>query len=222
MLTPKPFRIHYCASITLALGRSAQNLRELRDHVSNVPVESITHHFYESLLRPSFDDPEYRNDFALWARRDLNAPALGERLAVIDPMQFPDPEALRQQVLDIIEDRLAEIPHVPQAAPGHEFHFLRSQLVVLDTGRQAETPADLAAMLSTFTAGNIYFHFVEARRRHPERIDDLSEWLSAWGDQYQPICQRLESIDFHQWSLAEMREQIIGCFASLSPGSEMT
>jgi hypothetical protein len=222
MTTPPPFRIQYCASITLAIGRSAQNLRELRDHVASVPVESITHHFYESLLSPTFDDPEYRNDFSLWARRHLHDPALGECLAVIDPMRFDDPEALRQQVLDVIEGRLAEISNVPQAAPGHEFHFLRSQLVVLDTGRRAETPEDLAAMLPSLTAGNIYFHFVEARRQHTERIDNFSAWLCAWGDKYVPVRKQLAAIDFYQWSLAEMREQIVGCFTSLSPRGEIS
>ena len=218
MSTPPAFRVQYCASIHQALGRSAQNLRELRDHAASVPVESIAHHFYLSLLRSSFDDPEYRNDFAQWARRHLHDPALGERLAVIDPWRFDDPEALRQQVLDVIEDRLAETTYVPQAAPGHEFYFLSSRLVVLDTGRRAETPEALGVQLPHLTAGNIYFHFVEARRRHPQRIDDFSAWLEGWGPKYASVRQGLGAIDFHQWSLAEMHEQIVACFATLGAG----
>jgi hypothetical protein len=67
-----PFEVKDCALITLALGKSALNLRELRDRVAEVPPQSLYHHFYETLLRPSFDDPEYRNDFALWSRRQLS------------------------------------------------------------------------------------------------------------------------------------------------------
>lgn len=62
---PEPLRIMDCAIITLALGKSAQNLREFRDGIAEVPAQSIAHHFYESLLRPVFDDPEYRNDLAV-------------------------------------------------------------------------------------------------------------------------------------------------------------
>src|SRR5882672_669917 len=100
--TPSAFRFKDCALTTLSLGRSAHTLRELRDGVAEVPAESISHHFYESLLRPVFDDPEYRNDFALWARRHLHDNLLAERLGVLDPLEHEDLESLRRQVLEVI------------------------------------------------------------------------------------------------------------------------
>ena len=205
---PAPFRFMDCALTILSLGRSAQNLRELRDRIAEVPAQSISHHFYESLLRPVFDDPEYRNDFALWARRHLHDDVLAERLGVIDPLGYDDLEAVRQQVLDVIEDRLAELPFVPVVAPGHEFYFLRSQRVILDTGLQVGTPAELGAQIPRLPTGSIYYHFVEARRRPPIRMDDFSAWLMDWGSSGGRCRERLAAIDFHLWSLTELRARI--------------
>jgi hypothetical protein len=206
-----------CTITTLSLGRSAQNLRELRDRIAEAPVQSLSHHFYESLLRPAFDDPEYRNDFALWASRHLHDDLLAERLGVIDPMEFDSLEALRQHLVDVVEDRLAETTHVPWAAPGHEFYFLRSQSVVLDSGLTAATPEEMAGILPHLPTGSVFYHFVEGRRRPPLNVDDFSAWLAAWGPAYDACRERLAAIDFHLWSLSEMRAQVAGCLAGLRP-----
>ena len=58
----------------------------------------------------------------------------------------------------------------------------------------------------------IFFHFVEARRRPPLRRDDFASWLVGWGDEYGPIRERLEAIDYTMWSLTELRERIAACF----------
>jgi len=120
---PEPFEIKDCALITLAVGRSAHNLRELRDHAADVPVESLRHHFYEALLRPSFDDPEFGNDFAVWAHEALRDEALAERLSALDPVDHPGGEALRTALVDLLEDRLAELPVAPTGRPGGSSTF---------------------------------------------------------------------------------------------------
>jgi hypothetical protein len=216
---PGPFRFMDCALTIQSLGRSAQNLRELRDGIAIVTVPSISHHFLEGLLKPAFDDPEYRNDFALWARRHLHDNILAERLGGIDPMDYENEEALRQQALDVIEDRLAEIPYVPSVRPGSEFYFLQSHRVVLDTGLLAATPAELGAMIPHLPAGSIFYHFIEGRRRSPGRTDDFSTWLEGWGEGCARGRQRLAAIDFHLWSLTELRSRIARSLRSL-PGRE--
>jgi hypothetical protein len=207
-----------CALTIISTGRSAQNLRELRDHLASVPAPSLSHHFYESLLRPAFDDPEFRNDFALWARDQLNDAALAERLAVIDPLEFPDLEDLRQMLLDVVEDHLAETSEVPQARRGREFHFLRSQFVIFTTGFQAQTPAELAQLLPQLSTGSIFYHFVEARRRLPLLLDDFSVWLATWGPSYDSLRADLSNVDFQLWTLNEIKERIARCFAAAGLG----
>ena len=88
-----PFEVKDSVLITLALGKSAHNLLELRNRIAEVPAGSLLHHFYEGLLRPSFDDPEYRNDFALWARRQLFDGALAERLGILSPFESSSPRS---------------------------------------------------------------------------------------------------------------------------------
>lgn len=213
---PEPFRFMDCALTTLSLGRSAHNLRELRDWVSVVPAQSLSHHFYETVLRPGFDDPEYRNDFAVWARRQLRDDVVAERLGGLDALEYDSLEALRQVVLDIIEDRLAETLYVPVAAPGQEFYFLRSQQVILDTGLRATTPADLAALIRTLPTGSIYYHFVEGRKRPPLRVDDFSSWLESWGPSTAECRERLAKIDYSLWSLTELRAHLSRCLACIA------
>jgi len=205
---PAPFEVKDCALITLAVGRSAHNLRELRDHAADVPVESLRHHFYEALLRPSFDDPEFGNDFAVWAHEALRDEALAERLSALDPVDHPGGEALRTALVDLLEDRLAELPAAPAAPPGREFHFLRSRIVVFVSGRRARTPAELAALVPRLPAGSVFYHFVEARLRPPRGEDDFSAWLASWGEPGSEACRRLAAIDPMFGSLGDLRERV--------------
>lgn len=116
--------------------RPAYNLRELYERIKSCLPDSIYHHFCETPLRISFDDPEFRNDFAAWSRRSLNDDILAEKLGILDPYDFEDIEEIRKIVLDIIDDRLSEISHVPWAKSDQAFHFLQALTVVFDTGRQ--------------------------------------------------------------------------------------
>jgi len=213
---PEPFRILDCALIAIALGKTAQNLRELRDRILELPPSSLWHHLFETLLRPGFDDPEYRSDFALWARRHLHDAVLAERLAALDPTQTDDVEQLRQQLVDIVEDHIAETNERLGVPPGHELHFLRSQIVVLDTGRRATTPGELGAHIPELPLGSIYLHFVDARRRHvPDRVDDFTKWLESFGEETAALRAQLARVDFYQWSLSEMRDRIGRCFGAI-------
>jgi hypothetical protein len=104
---------------------------------------------------------------------------------------------------------------VPQVERGHEFHFLRSRFVVFDTGVRAATPAELAAGIGRLTTGSVYFHFVEARRRPPLRVDDFSAWLAGWGPGFVEVRDKLAAIDFQLWTLGELRERLAQSFAAL-------
>ena len=99
-----PLYIKDCTLIALATGKRAQNLRELREHLRGIPTNCIYYHFWGGLLRPRFDDPEYHNDFAIWAAHSIHNKMLAERLAVIDPVAFRSLEDLRLELLDVIEE----------------------------------------------------------------------------------------------------------------------
>jgi len=207
-----PFIAKDCALVGIATGMRAQNLRELRDHLSRIHSGSIDYHFWGALLRPRFDDPEYNNDFAVWCHYALHDDPLAERLAVIDPTDFEDLEALRQELIEVIEERLEEIERIPWSDRDRQFTFLRSQIVVFDTGIQIARPEDLVEVIPRLPVGSIFYHFIDARRREPIRIDDFRVWLEGFAGTYANLQDRLAAVDPFFVTLTDLRQQLATVF----------
>jgi hypothetical protein len=208
----QPFELKDCALIALATGRRAMTLRELRDGLETIDPGSIYYHFWGGLLRPRFDDPEYNNDFASWARHALHDWVLAERLSVIDPSVIEGMEALRQELIEVIEERLDEREVVPWSRPDQQFHFLTSQIVVFDTHRRLAAPQELLAALPTMSRGSVFYHFIDARRRHPERLDDFRAWLTGRDEDHTLLCRQLSDLDPFFTSLVETRDHLLALF----------
>lgn len=206
------FKIMDCALLTRMSGLPpVVNLRELRDRISVCAEDVIYHHFCETWLRPTFDNPDYRNDLAVWAKNGLLDRVLAERLAIIDPYDYDSIEMLRTHLIEIFEDRLGELqPWVPMVRSGNEFYFMQAMTVVFDTGEQVNRAKDLAAAVERMTIGSIYFHFLEARRRSNEHLDDFSAWLSESNSGLQDAINDLQGIDFYFSDLDEIRREIVG------------
>jgi hypothetical protein len=184
------FIIKDCALVTLATGVRAQSLPALREGLLGVPADSVYHHFWGGLLGTRFDDLP-----------------LAERLAVIDPAQFADAEALRQEVLEVVEQRLDELD-VPLWAPrDRQFSFVRGQMVVFDTGRRLREARELAQVLPQLSPGSVFYHVIDARSRAPQCCDDFSAWLRELADGHDTLLARLADIDPYFVTLAELRQQ---------------
>ena len=160
-----PFSIRDCALVAIATGEKAQNLKELRDVIVDIQPGCIYYHFWGQLLRPRFDDPEYHNDFASWARHALHDKVLAEKLAVLDPTELPDIEMLRAELIEIIEERIDELEHIPWCKQDQQFHFITSQIVVFNTPRVMKKAEDMVSIIPALTSSSIFYHFIEARRR---------------------------------------------------------
>lgn len=197
-----------CALIALATGAKAQNLRELRDKLKDIHAGCLYHHFWGNLLHPHFDDPEFQNDFAVWASHDMHDLKIAERLSIIDPGNYKDLEELRKEIIEIIDERLYETEYVPWAKPGREFHFIRSQIVVFDTGASYSDPKDLMEAIPKMSVGSIFYHFIDSRRRTPDGKNDFSAWLAGFGDKYQALIEDLDNIDPYFTTLTELREEV--------------
>jgi len=76
----EPF--YFCASDTIVLPTelSANNLEEFIDAIEKVSLHSVHYHFIEARLRLKLTS----NDFSVWLERELELPALAERLNRID------------------------------------------------------------------------------------------------------------------------------------------
>jgi len=205
-----PFEIKDCALLVRMSGLPpAFNLRELRMRVAACSESVLFHHFCETPIRPTFDNPDYRNDFAVWAKLYLGDRVLAERLGIIDPYSMASLEDLRAAALEILEDRLSEITDIPSVSRGDEFYFLEATTVTFDTGERIAHPRDLAAAIRGMTNGSVYYHFLEARRRQVVGKDDFSAWLRGDPETYRTFIAALESIDFYFYSLPELRRRIV-------------
>jgi hypothetical protein len=216
----RAFHVRDCALVAQATGRSAQNLRELREGLLYVHPGSIYHHFWGRFLRPNFDEPEYNNDFASWAHRALHDNALAERLSVVNPAHFNSLDDLRQELIEVVEARLDESDLVPWARADQQFHFVRSKIIVFDTGIQVARPEDLVRLLPRMSSGSVFYHFIDARRRTAQRGDDFSQWLIGLGDGCGPLQERLVAVDPYFSSMAELREELAEILCGFFGGPE--
>ncbi len=207
------FYVKDCALAVVATGRKAQTLREMRDILRDVHPSSIYHHFWGTLLRPQFAEREYNNDFASWCHRSLHDDPTAERLAVIDPADFGDLEELREELLDVIEERLDEVREPLFARADDQFNFSRSVTVVFDTHRRVKHPAELVSVVPTLSVGSIFYHFVDSRRRDPLAIDDFRSWLSGLGPEYDALNADLAEVDPYFESLYTLRTRLAETFA---------
>ena len=206
------FALKDCALAALATGKRAQNIRELREQLRTVHPGCIHYHFWGGLLRPRFDDPEYNNDFASWVRHCIHDMKLAEHLGIIDPAGFTNLEALRQELIEVIEERLDETEFLTWARRDLQFNFIRSQIIVFDTHLRIEKPKDLVAVSKKMSLGSVFYHFVDARRRPPHGVDDFRSWLEKLGDGYADLCAKLAALDPYFVTLSDLRTQLTSLF----------
>lgn len=211
------FEIKDCALIAIATGESASTLKELLNIITNITSASIYYHFWGGLLLPRFEEREFNNDFASWAKRKLDDDKLGEQLALISPTDFHNMESLRQELIDVIMARLNEGDRLSWIPASSELEFLRSQIVVFDTRLRAKQPQELGEMIPDLSPSTIFYHFIDARRRVAGGKDDFRTWLAHWED-CSDLCDKLADIDPYFDTLISLRSQIAQVFADFFHG----
>lgn len=216
------FAVKDCALAAIATGMKAQTLRELRDHIQTIHPGAIYYHFWGRLLLPRFDNPEYPNDFAEWAAHGLHDQTLAERLGVIDPTEFDDLEALREEMLNVLEERLDEVELAPWSKQDRQFGFIRSQIVVFDTNRRISEPRDLVGEVARMSVGSVFYHFIDARRRTERGEDDFRSWLEGFGDGHADLVAAIASVDPFFETLTELRRRLVAVMRDYFGGEAAT
>ncbi len=197
-----------CAMAVIATGEYAGSLIELKDRLPKISLECIYYHFWGGRLFPQFTHSDYHNDFAIWAHEVLHDDILAERLGIIDPTAYDSLEGLRNEVIEIVDERLDEYPSVPWTKKEDQFHFLRSSIIIFDSPHTLTDPKELPVFIPKLSLSSIFFHFIDARTRTPEKKDDFSTWLSQYGNEYSLLIKKLEEIDPYFYSLSELKEEI--------------
>ena len=219
---PTPFVVKDCALIAISTGRHARNLRELAMHLQDVHIGAIYHHFWGGRMQPVFDEPEFQNDFAGWVRHAIHDDELSERLGILDPTNYPSLEALRTELLNLIDERLSLSQNIPWAQADMPFSFNRSQIVIYDPNVRITHPREFRGIAPSFTVGTIFYHFIDARRRPPVGEDDFRAWLAEFGTEFDDLRARLAEIDPYFRSLTELKQRLVNVFEQYFVKAETT
>jgi hypothetical protein len=208
------FYIKDCALVVLATGRKARLLQEFRSELAAVDAASIYQHFWGGMLQPRFEEREYNNDFASWVRHAVHDEVLAERLGALSPSEFTDFEALRREIIELIDSRLDEAEFLLWSRASSQFEFTSSQIVVFDAEKQIDSPEGLATALPAMSTSSVFYHFIDARRRSDSGLDDFSDWLGSYGDRYTDLSSELAGVDPYFGNLGELRTQLAHMFAA--------
>lgn len=202
-----PFEFKQCVSIHKSTGKKAGNLRELRDVIAGASEGSIVHHNYQYFQKGHM--LEYTNDFAEWVGESLGEKALAEHLSNIDPYDFKEIGALRNEVLQLIDDYLGRFPNPKQAMPGDEFYFNETVTLIFPVGIRARNLSEFLAAIKYIEEDCIYYHFYEARIRLGRGSDDFSRWLEdTLGEK--DLAGKIRSVDPLMYTVEQIRTFIAG------------
>jgi hypothetical protein len=202
----KSFDFRDAVRILRTTGRKAETLRELRDLIATASDECIFHHTYQYFSKGHI--LEYTNDFAQWAGESLEEGALAELLSNIDPYSYPMVEALRGELLRVIDYYIENFPETRKAIPGEEFYFIETISFIFPVGVKARNLAEFLMALKYIDAESIYYHFFEARMRLGQAVDDFSKWVADVLE-FKDLAEKMQSIDPFMHNMEGIREHLI-------------
>ena len=202
------FRFIGCSELREILGEEAEDEKRLVELLESVPLDSIYFHTHSYFLRHSYVERTYPNDFAQWVAMEVRDHVLGERLAVIDPFELKGLEALRSELITVIDDHLSKTPIVPRVIFGQPFHFNQSRILEVPTGLEVRTLREFRDALGEVEVSAIYFHIFEARHRLKREESDFSAWIrQSLG--LPELAEKFRTINPYLGSLERLRSALL-------------
>ena len=170
-----------CSLVRYATGRACSNLRELLEAIRTVPDAVLEHHMMHCALEDHFELHEFPNDLARWCWTVWGITFWGNKWGWWTLTGNRQRPRLRAALVNLIEDRLWGLDHVPWCRPGLELHLVGSHLIAYDTGERVDTPAALLEAIERMSLRSLFYHVHDARRRTAGQSDDFSLWLEKCG-----------------------------------------
>jgi len=212
------FRFLGCSEIQEILGKQAEDERTLAELLEEVPLDSVYFHTHSFFLRHRFIERTYPNDFAEWVGEQVRDHILAERLSVVDPFEYPSLEALREELVSLIDDHLSGLTTVPRAGLGIPFYFSRSRILEVPTGLEARTLGEFRAAISEVDVSVIYFHVFESHLRLQREENDFSAWIRS-GLRLPELADRMKALNPYLGSLERLRSSLLNmCDDQLAKG----
>ncbi|MFH1258199.1 MAG: DUF5752 family protein [Elusimicrobiota bacterium] len=204
------FRFYTRLHLSELTGLEASTLIQLMEFIQGAADSCIYHHTHRFLQQHQYLSPEPPNDFAYWVTDILGEDELGEKLASINTVEFADLSALREKIVQTMEDYLQTNPQAKLrfAREGEEFYFIKSVSFILPTNHVATDLNELVEILKKVTIDSIYFHVFESRLRLKRKTNDLSNWIeTSLGDQ--GLADSISRLDPYTYTLDDLRKIII-------------
>lgn len=203
----KPFRFESSLSLTRYTGYAADNLRALLRGLERVPGGSIFHHLHHALYRRHFAIGSFANDFAVWCWNELHEQVLGERLTVIDPMDFSSVRAARNKLIEEVDRHLGSVEYIQHVPHPRQFFFQESQSFVFPTGKVATNLPEFANELRKAPPDVVFHHFVVASLRVGAGENDFSLWLEEEAKKPE-LAQKLRELSPYSVDLFTLQHRI--------------
>lgn len=208
LMADAPFAFIGCSELQESIAHQADDEKELAELIEEVPLDSIHFHTHSYFLRHGLIEGTYPNDFAQWVVMQIGDHVLGERLAVLDPFDYPELEKMREELISIIDDHLSRSPIIPRVVFGQPFHFKRSRILEVPIGLEAHGLQDFRDIVTDIDVSTIYYHMFEAHFRLRRAENDFSAWIrTSLG--LSTLADRIRSINPYQGSLERLRSKLI-------------
>src|SRR4030043_1216292 len=189
-------------------GRSARDEQQLLEAIEEIPSDSLSYHTHSFFLRHKYIAGPYPNDFATWAEIEVRDRVLREKLGILDPYDFENLEALRTEIVNIIDEHLSQLQIIPRVIYGEPFHFMQSRIIEVPTGLEARTLTEFKNTLVTVDASAVYYHNFEAILRLGRRKGDFALWMEEQLD-LPDLGQQISRLDVYMTSRESIRHRII-------------
>ncbi|GIX49443.1 MAG: hypothetical protein KatS3mg131_3654 [Candidatus Tectimicrobiota bacterium] len=204
---PSPFVFWKAAFLVEVLPLRAASLSQLLTGVTLAPELSIFHHLHQRFFYEPARLPEYPNDFAAWADRELGDAVVAERLANLNLFRSIDLAVVRRELSVILAQHLQEHGDARRVAAGSAFRFCQPRLVVFPSGQQARTPAEFLEVLRRVDSDTIGYHLFAPKITPGPVANDFAVWFAQWG--YHDLARQLDAFDPYLNSLEDNRAYLL-------------
>lgn len=194
-------------------GYKARDLKGLLKGIEELSGSVIYHHTHRFLQQHQFLSPEPPNDFSYWVAEVLGEHKLGEELASIDVIQFSSIRALREKLIQTIENHIRYMENTGRgqfrvSGIEEQFHFIKTISFVFPTSYVVHNLLEFAEALRKVTINSIYFHVFEAKLRLEKGINDFSYWIDTNCGENE-LSKELARLDPYTYTLEGLRTKII-------------
>lgn len=205
----KKFNFYDYTLLISPTGKKASNLKEFLHEIGDIEDKVLFHHLYQSHVIYDQKIGEFPSDFANWVAYELEDTALAEKLANFDPYDYKTVNRAREELMQILEEHIYDLPTIRWAKPGAEFYFSSATTIIIPLDIEAGNLIEFRKALKNIPDSSLYYHFYESRKiKKEKKYDDFSKWIEE-NFKEEELVRKIREIDFYFFSVSETRQKLM-------------